>query len=100
MHKEGGTLLACQSEREPVEYTHFDMWPCGYGSIDDLERVLSSWENSLGCSLIDLDLFGSFDCMVSAVGFDNTLDLMILGALVAGYDVYRGDNFIEIYANN
>lgn len=91
-------MLSCESDREPVDFTHFDQWEAPE-SIDSLERVLSSWENSLGCELVSLDGFGSFECMVSAVGFDNTFSLILFNILNEGYDVYSGDNFIEIYSN-
>jgi hypothetical protein len=61
---------------EPVEFTHFDCWE------DDttMEEIIQSWEASLGINLpVD--------------SWDN----VIMQLLRQGYDVYEGDEFIEIF---
>lgn len=65
-----------QPDREPVEFTHFDCWD------DDttMEEIVMSWEASLGITLPT-----------------DTWDSVIMTLLRHGYDVYEGDEFIEIY---
>jgi hypothetical protein len=61
---------------EPVEFTHFDCW-------DDettMEEIINSWSASLGITLpID------------------SWDSAIMQLLRKGFDVYDGDEFIEIF---
>jgi hypothetical protein len=72
-----GILYTTQPEDiEPVEYTHFDCWE------DDttMEDVIHAWEASLGVTLpVD------------------SWDSVIVQLLRLGYDVYEGDEFIEVY---
>lgn len=65
-----------QPEREPIEFTHFDCW------TDDttLEEIVHSWEASLGV-VLPVDSW----------------DSIILQLLRLGFDVYDGEDFIEIY---
>lgn len=61
---------------EPVEYTHFDCWE----DDDTMENIIHSWEASLGITLpVD------------------SWDSAIMQLLRNGYDVYDGDDFIEIF---
>lgn len=64
-------------DREPVEYTHFDCW------TDDttMAEIVTSWEASLGIFALPKDSW----------------DSVIVALLRHGYDVYEGDEFIEIY---
>jgi hypothetical protein len=61
---------------EPVEFTHFDCW-------DDettMEEIINSWSASLGITLpID------------------SWDSAIMQLLRKGFDVYEGEEFIEIF---
>ena len=61
---------------EPVEFTHFDCWD------DDttMEEIVNSWSASLGLTLPT-----------------DSWDSAIMQLLRHGYDVYDGDNFIEIF---
>jgi hypothetical protein len=65
-----------QPDLEPIEFTHFDCWD------DDttMEEIVMSWEASLGITLPT-----------------DTWDAVIMTLLRHGYDVYEGDEFIEIY---
>lgn len=71
------TYFICRPEDiEPVEFTHFDCWD------DDttMEEIIHSWEASLGITLpVD------------------SWDSVIMSLLRNGYDVYEGDEFIEIF---
>jgi hypothetical protein len=61
---------------EPVEFTHFDCWE----DNTTMEEIIQSWEASLGINLpVD--------------SWDN----VIMQLLRQGYDVYEGDEFIEIF---
>lgn len=62
-------------DREPVEFTHFDCWEDDETEAD----ITRAWSSSLGFTLPE------------------TLDEAILALLRHGYDVYEGDEFIEIY---
>jgi hypothetical protein len=61
---------------EPVEFTHFDCWD------DDttMEEIITSWSASLGLTLPT-----------------DSWDSAIMQLLRHGYDVYDGDEFIEIF---
>lgn len=105
-----------------IECTHFDTW---FEDEDDepferqalaLERfenapieiickimldVLEHWEKSLGVSIISPlteTHGGSLEQTVLACGYDNTWNLVIIQLLGAGYSVFKGSNFIEIYS--
>ena len=71
-----GTLFTIQPEdREPIEFTHFDCW-----EEDETEAdITMAWASTLGFTLPE------------------TLDEAILVLLRRGYDVYEGDEFIEVY---
>lgn len=102
-----GTLYTIQPEdKEPIEFTHFDCWFMSeededetdleaFDEADDeaLERkltdILDSWEKTLGITLPRADS--------RVIGVDYALDLVIVAVLEHGYDVYKGDTFIEIY---
>ena len=71
-----GTLFTIQPEdREPIEFTHFDCWEDGETETD----ITQAWSSTLGFTLPD------------------TLDEAILALLRRGYDVYEGDEFIEVF---
>jgi hypothetical protein len=61
---------------EPVEFTHFDCWD------DDttMKEIITSWSASLGLTLPT-----------------DSWDSAIMQLLRHGYDVYDGDEFIEIF---
>jgi hypothetical protein len=72
-----GMLYTIQpDDLEPIEYTHFDCWNDG----DTWYDIVRIWEKNLGIGL-------------SKESIDNT----IMDLLQQGYDVYNGDEFIEIY---
>ena len=98
-------LYSIQPDREPIEFTHFDQWKSFNGRPDFLPRefkdVVDTWGATLECKYLDAyvdDLFeGSYEQALGTLGFDNMMGLVILNIMSAGYDVYSGDNFIEIY---
>lgn len=61
---------------EPVEFTHFDCWE----EDTTMEEILESWESSLGITLPK-----------------DSWDSAIMQLLRKGYDVYEGEEFIEIF---
>jgi hypothetical protein len=72
-----GILYTTQPEDiEPVEYTHFDSWEDETTWYD----IVRAWESNLGILLSK----------------DST-DATIMDLLRNGYDVYEGDEFIEVY---
>lgn len=114
-----GTLLQEQGDDEAiVDCTHFDCWfedrvgedasdvarmeAFSKASIIDkaakLEQIAKSWEITVGRALLNLELFGDLEQFIMSVGWDNTLNLLVYGVLEAGYDVYVGETFIEIYS--
>lgn len=61
---------------EPVEFTHFDCWD----EDTTIEQIAMEWGASLGITLpVD------------------SWDSIIVQLLRCGYDVYEGDEFIEVY---
>jgi hypothetical protein len=72
-----GILYTIQPDDiEPIEYTHYDCWDDETTWYD----IVRAWESNLGVSLAK----------------DST-DATIMSLLRHGYDVYEGDEFIEIY---
>ena len=72
-----GILYAMQPEElEPVDFTHYDQWE------DDTTwaEIVKAWSENLGVKLPDTDQ-----------------DATILALLRKGFDVYEGEEFIEIY---
>jgi hypothetical protein len=61
---------------EPIDYTHFDCWEDG----DTWYDIVRAWEKNLGIGL-------------SKESIDNT----VMSLLQQGYDVYNGDEFVEIF---
>ena len=89
------TLYETQPDLEPIEYTHFDCWAESMeeNSLTPLELyldIIHAWENSLGCNLL-------YDDEEPQLYGDNLWDVVCFRVLQAGYSVYSGDNFIEIY---
>ena len=94
-------------DREPIEYTHFDCWFMGEDDTDldegidlfneatdealakRLGEILDGWERSLGMTIPRADSL--------AVGVDYALDVAIVAILEHGYDIYKGEMFIEIF---
>ena len=73
-------LYTIQPEnREPIEFTHFDCWEDGETWAD----IARAWNVTFGNSLFEID----------------NSDVTIMQLLRQGYDVYEGDEFIEIYAS-
>lgn len=72
-----GILYTIQPEdREPIDFTHFDCWE----DDDTWESVAEAWSRTLKVKLPT----------------DNA-DSTIMAILKSGFDVYEGDQFIEIY---
>ena len=106
-------LLDVQSDREPIEYTHFDMWFCGEdcgpngndiykapfkARVEICEGIIASWEQSLGVPLHPQKTYNtSSSDLYRALDIEGVLDLVILKLLEHGYDVYSSENMIEIY---
>lgn len=63
-------------DREPVEFTHFDCWD----EDETWETIARSWSATLGVTLPE-----------------GSQEETIMGLLKRGYDVYEGDEFIEVY---
>lgn len=72
-----GMLYTIQpDDLEPIEFTHFDSW----GTNETWYDIVRSWESNLGISLSD-----------------DSIDATIMDLLRNGFDVYEGDEFIEVY---
>lgn len=72
-----GRLYTIQpDDLEPIEFTHFDCWEDG----DTWYDIVREWEKNLGVGLSK-----------------DSMDATIMDLLRNGYDVYQGDEFIEIY---
>ena len=70
-------LYSIQPEdREPIEFTHFDCWEEG----ETWEGIARAWSATLGVALAE-----------------GNQDETILDLLRKGFDVYEGDEFIEVY---
>lgn len=107
------TLLDGQSDREPIEFTHFDMWFCddeGQPDVDAFyekpleerkkicDEIIASWEESLGAPLHPQKTYhGVAPDLYRMLDVNGVLDLVILKLLDHGYDVYSSDTMIEIY---
>jgi hypothetical protein len=73
-----GILYTIQPEdKEPIEFTHFDCWEEG----ETWEGIAKAWNTTLGGFLSEVD----------------NSDVIIMQLLRRGYDVYEGDNFVEVY---
>jgi hypothetical protein len=73
-----GILYTIQPEdKEPIEFTHFDCWEEG----ETWESIAKAWNTTLGGFLFEVD----------------NSDVIIMQLLRRGYDVYEGDNFVEVY---
>lgn len=72
-----GRLYTIQpDDLDPIEFTHFDCWEDG----DTWYDIVREWEKNLGVGLSK-----------------DSMDATIMDLLRNGYDVYQGDEFIEIY---
>lgn len=72
-----GILYTTQPEDlEPIEYTHFDCWD----DSTTWAEIARSWSATLGITLPD-----------------GSQDETILELLRRGFDVYDGNDFIEVY---
>lgn len=102
------TLLNTQGDSEPIDYTHFDQWITDptdpdadiYAVAKEAQRIIATWEATLECSLDGFvgDSFGgSYEQAMLSLGFDLFMDLILMNVLRAGYDVYCGSEFVEIY---
>jgi hypothetical protein len=73
-----GILYTIQpDDLEPVEFTHFDCWD----ESTTWAGIARAWGATLGVTLPEED----------------APDLIILELLRKGFDVYEGDEFIEVY---
>jgi len=72
-----GMLYSIQpDDLEPIEYTHYDCWENDTTWFD----IVRAWEKTLGVGLPK-----------------ESTEATIISLLSNGYDVYCGDEFIEIY---
>ena len=72
-----GILYTIQPDDiEPVEFTHFDCWE----DATTWGEIARSWSATLGITLPE-----------------DSQDATILELLRRGFDVYEGDEFIEVY---
>ena len=72
-----GILYTIQPEDlEPVEFTHFDCWEDG----ESWQGIARAWSATLGITLAE-----------------GSQDETILDLLRRGFDVYEGEEFIEVY---
>jgi hypothetical protein len=90
------TFYEIQPDFEPIEYTHFDQWFCDEDEDGTQEQyaavayeVLEAWEKSLGIELPTPDFLKD--------GLDMAFQVVCEAIVEAGYSVYYGDEFIEIY---
>ena len=72
-----GILYDIQPDYEPIEFTHYDCWDESTTWAD----IARAWGATLGISL----------------PAEDAPDLIILELLRNGFDVYEGDEFIEVY---
>lgn len=110
------TLLDRQSDRKPIEFTHFDMWFCddeGQPDVDAFyekpleerkkicDEIIASWEASLGVTLHPQKTYhGLATDLYHVLDVAGVLYLVMLKLLYYGYDVYSSDTMIEIYEGN
>lgn len=71
-----GRLYDIQPDLEPIEFTHFDCWDSG----TTWAEIARSWSATLGITLAE-----------------GNQDETILDLLRHGFDVYEGEEFIEVY---
>lgn len=102
-----GRLLPMQPDGDPFEYTHYDCWDVYPFDEEadsplvarEMQSVIACWNDTLDAQ-IDAFVFDDFDgyeVAIWAMGFDGVMDRIITNILRAGFDVYEGDGFIEIY---
>lgn len=70
---------------EPIEFTHYDQW----ANDEELNEVLKAWENNLNIMLPRFDL--------NTISVEEAMSIVVVMLLRRGYDIYDGDEFIEIY---
>lgn len=91
-----GILYSTQQDQEPIEFTHFDTWQT-YGShdwdaiLEETAGLIEAWEQSLGITLIYADE------ELKHMTHSTIWDVVMFRILNAGYGVYEGSDFIEIY---
>jgi hypothetical protein len=95
-----GRLHAIQpDDNEPLDFTHFDTYESEYGDTQGYNReaatVLDHWQKNLGVSF-PLQYWGTTEQAVTVLG-EAVWDVAIVALLEAGFDVFRGTDFIEIY---
>lgn len=96
---ECGTILNEQPGVDPVELTHLSEWKNTYDPGEFFD-VLKSWGETLHLDLTTFERFDSFQQAVNSIGFDNIWELVFMRILRAGYSIFEGSDFIEIYAFN
>lgn len=101
-----GILYDTQPDREPVELTHFDCWEDETEAGVELDfearcdEVIKAWEKTFETHLHPHTLYRGDNIGINlykVIGVRGVLDLVILRVLELGFDVYAGDEFIEIY---
>jgi hypothetical protein len=95
-----GRLHSVQpDDNEPLNYTHFDAYESEYGDIAGYNRetceVLTNWQQTLGVHF-PLSYWGTPEQAVAILG-NAVWDVAIVALLDAGYDVFKGNDCIEIY---
>jgi hypothetical protein len=92
------TLYDIQPELEPIEWTHYDCWFIDESQITTKKlnqvanEILNNWEKTLGITFVRDGMdFSSWTAVYDL--FDDIVDQVIK----AGYSVYKGSDFIEIY---
>lgn len=96
---ECGTILNEQPGVDPVELTHFSEWE-DTDDVSEFGDLLTAWGETLRLDLTTFEGFDSFEQAVNSIGFDNIWELVFMRILRAGYSIFEGSDFIEIYAFN
>lgn len=92
-----GQLVEVQPERQPLDCTHYDCWPDqtdwdGPGNLAFVKKLLNGWAEDFNLpQLIPLAILYLESGQVT---FMRDVAQIFVDA---GYDVYDGDEFFEIY---
>jgi hypothetical protein len=93
-----GTLYEIQpDDLEPIEFTHFDQWFCDEKEDGTQEQyatraneILKAWEQTLNIKLPRPNFLKD--------GLSLGFEIVCEAIVNAGFSVYNGDEFIEIYS--
>ena len=88
-----------QDNKEPIEYTHFNEWftdneynnaPCIFKLFEQkANEIVINWEKSLNIKLPHPNF--------EKEGIEGGFELIVNSLDNQGFDIYNGDEFIEIY---